>query len=281
MRGKKTIVVPSGTREMRSSCSLQRESTRAKGKVTVVGIGPGSVDHITNKALSEIKSADVIIGFNFYIQQIRAVIRRNTKVYTSGMGHEVERALLALKLASRKKNVVVVSGGDPGVYGMAGPVLEAASRSNINVNVDVVPGVTAATASAASLGAPLMTDFAIISLSDLLTPQKKILERVKMAAKGDFILVLYNPQSRTRRDPIRLVHRILMRHRRPTTPVGIVTAFARKEEKVVVTTLERMLDHEIDMMSTIIVGNSSTTTFKGKMLTPRGYYRFNCPTLKR
>jgi precorrin-3B C17-methyltransferase len=242
-----------------------------RGRIVVIGIGPGGLDHITGRALTEIKSADVIIGFNIYIQQIRKAIRRRTKIYSSGMSHEIERALLALKLALEGKRVAVVSSGDPGVYGMAGPVLEATSRSSININTTVVPGVTAATAAAAGLGAPLMTDFATISLSDLLTPRREILKRARMAAKGDFVLVLYNPQSRTRKDPLKLAHQILMAHRRPTTPVGIVSAFARKGERVVITTLKEMLDHKVDMTTTIIVGNSSTVTLQGKMLTPRGY----------
>jgi precorrin-3B C17-methyltransferase len=244
-----------------------------KGRVTVVGIGPGSIDHITKRTMAEIRSADFIVGFSFYIQQIRRLIRASTRVYSSGMGYEIDRASLALKLASRGKRVAVISGGDPGVYGMAGPVLETARRLGSDVDVKVIPGITAATAAAARLGAPLMTDFAVISLSDLLVPRKKILEHVENAAKGDFVLVLYNPQSRTRKDPLRLVRRMLIRYRKPTTPVGIVTDYARKRERTVVTTLERMLDHEIDMTSTIIVGNSSTVTFNGGMLTPRGYYR--------
>jgi len=242
-----------------------------RGKIAVIGIGPGGLDHITNKALTEIKSADAIIGFNIYIQQIRKAIRGRTEVYSSGMSHEVERASLALKLASKGKRVVVVSSGDPGVYGMAGPVLEAAIRSSVNIDTSIVPGVTAATAAAASLGAPLMTDFATISLSDLLTPRREILKRVRMAAKGDFVVVLYNPQSHTRKDPLKLAQEILMAHRRPNTPVGIVSAFARKGERAVITTLKEMLDHKIDMTTTIIVGNSTTVTPQGKMLTPRGY----------
>jgi precorrin-3B C17-methyltransferase len=189
------------------------------------------------------------------------------------MGHEIDRAALALELASRGKNVAVVSGGDPGIYGMAGPIIETADKLGMNVDVVIVPGVTAATASAASLGAPLMTDFAVISLSDLLISRNRILERVKTALKGDFVLVLYNPQSRARKEPLRLVHQMLMKFRKPTTPVGIVTAYARAGEKTIVTTLERMLDHEIGMASTILVGNSSTRIFNEKILTPRGYYR--------
>ena len=244
-----------------------------RGRVTVVGIGPGSIDHMTTRAIHELQSADSIVGFGVYIQQVRNVIRPDARVYTSGMGHEVGRASLALKLAARGKKVAVVSGGDPGVYGMAGPIIETANKLGIDVDVVVVPGITAATASAASLGAPLMTDFAVISLSDLLVPRNRILERVETALKGDFVLALYNPQSRARKEPLRLVHQMLLKYRKPTTPVGIVTAYARAEEKTIVTTLERMLDHEIGMASTILVGNSSTRTFNEKIFTPRGYYR--------
>lgn len=248
-----------------------QRSTR-RGKVTVVGIGPGSIDHMTTRAINEIRSADSIVGFAFYIHQVRSVISPRARIYSSGMGHEIDRASLALKLASRGEKVAVVSGGDPGVYGMAGPIIETAKKLGVKVDVVVVPGVTAATASAASLGAPLMTDFAVISLSDLLVPRNRILERVKAALKGDFVLVLYNPQSRARKEPLRLVHRILMKYRKPSTPVGIVTAYGRRGEKTIVTALERMLDYEIDMASTIVVGNSSTRTFNEKILTPRGYY---------
>jgi precorrin-3B C17-methyltransferase len=244
-----------------------------RGKVTVVGIGPGSKDHITTRAIHELRSADSIIGFGFYINQIRSIIRRRARVYSSGMGHEIDRASLALRLASKGKKVAVVSSGDPGVYGMAGPIIETAHKLRMNVDVTVVPGVTAATAAAASLGAPIMTDFAVISLSDLLIPRNRILERVRSALKGDFVLVLYNPQSRSRKEPLRLVHQTLLRYRKPTTPVGIVTGYARKGETTVVTTIERMLDHDINMESTIIVGNSTTEIFNGKILTPRGYYR--------
>jgi len=250
----------------------RRSNRDRRGKVTVVGIGPGGVAHITTKAVNELRSADSIVGFGFYISQIRSLIRPTARIYSSGMGHEIDRASLALELASKGKKVVVVSGGDPGVYGMAGPVIETIKRLDRKVDLAIVPGVTAATAAAASLGAPLMTDFAVVSLSDLLISRNKILERVKTAIKGDFVLVLYNPQSRSRREPLRLVHQILLKYRNPTTPVGIVTAYGRAAEKTTVTTLERMLDHEIGMESTIVVGNSSTITFDEKILTPRGYY---------
>jgi precorrin-3B C17-methyltransferase len=256
----------------------RRSATKGKdhrGRVTVVGIGPGSIDHMTARAIQELHSADSIVGFGVYIHQIRNIIRPSARVYSSGMGQEVDRASLALKLAARGKRVAVVSGGDPGVYGMAGPIIETANKLGMNIDVFVVPGITAATASAASLGAPLMTDFAVISLSDLLVPRNRILERVEAALKADFVLVLYNPQSRSRKEPLRLVHRMLMKYRKPTTPVGIVTAYARAGEKTIVTTLERMLGYEIGMTSTILVGNSSTRTFNEKIFTPRGYYRLS------
>jgi len=227
---------------------------------------------MTTKAVSELRSANSVVGFAYYINQIRSLIRPGTRVYSSGMGHEIDRASLALELAGKGRKVAVVSGGDPGVYGMAGPILETASKLGVRVDVVIIPGVTAATASAASLGAPLMTDFACISLSDLLVPRKRILERAEAAVKGDFVLVVYNPQSRTRKEPLRLIHKMLLKHRKPTTPVGIVTAYGRVGERIIITTLERMLDHEIDMESTIVVGNSSTRTLNQKILTPRGYY---------
>jgi len=251
--------------------SANRERDRA-GRVTVVGIGPGGIDHMTTKAIHALRSADSIVGFASYISQVRSLIKPGVQVYCSEMGHEIDRASQALKLASRGKKVAVVSGGDPGVYGMAGPIVETASKLGMKVDVFIIPGVTAATAAAASLGAPLMSDFACVSLSDLLVPRRKILERVKAAVKGDFVLVLYNPQSRLRREPLRFVHRLLMKYRKPSTPVGIVTAYARDGEKSVVTTLDRMLDHEIGMESTIVVGNSSTRIFNQRMITPRGYY---------
>ena len=250
----------------------RRKKRSRKGRVTVVGIGPGGVEHITTKAIEELRSADSIVGFDFYVGQVRSLIRPIAKIYSSGMGHEIDRASLALQLAARGKKVVVVSGGDPGIYGMAGPVIETAKKLGRKVDITIIPGVTAATASAAGLGAPLMTDFAVVSLSDLLVPRNRILERVRAALKGDFVLVLYNPQSQSRREPLRLVHKMLKKYRRPTTPVGIVTAYGRAGEKITVTTLERMLDHEIGMESTILVGNSSTRIVDDKILTPRGYY---------
>lgn len=237
----------------------------------VVGIGPGNIENMTLKALREIKAADVVIGYKTFIELVESIMPNDAEVNKSGMGHEIERAELAVKKALEGKKVVVVSSGDPGVYGMAGPVLEVAEKEKADIKIEIVPGVTAATAVAGLLGAPLMTDFALISLSDLLTPWDVIEKRLKAAAKADFVIVLYNPQSRDRTEPIRRAHEILLSHRDPKTPIAIVKQATRKGEKITVTTLDEMLNNELDMLTTIIVGNSSTKTTSKGMLTSRGY----------
>lgn len=217
-------------------------------------------------ALEAIEIADVIIGYKTYTDIIEDLLV-GKEVLSSGMRREVDRAGKAIELAREGKTVAVVSSGDPGVYGMAGIVLEMAG----DVHVDVVPGVTAATAAAAALGAPLMHDFAVISLSDLLTPWVKIMTRLEAAGLGDFVVVLYNPKSKGRPTNINTAREILLWHKDPETPVGIVRCAKRGEESVVVTTLKDMLNEEIDMLTTVIVGNSQTRIENGKIITPRGY----------
>ena len=165
----------------------------------------------------------------------------------------------------------MVSSGDPGVYGMAGVVLEVAAKSKIPVPVEIVPGVTAATAASALLGAPLVSDFAVISLSDLLTPWEKIERRLEAAASADFSIVLYNPQSQGRIEPLAKAYEIMLKYINPKTPVGIVRQAGREGEQYTVTTLKDMLNCEIDMVTTIVVGNSATKVVSGKMVTARGY----------
>jgi precorrin-3B C17-methyltransferase len=154
---------------------------------------------------------------------------------------------------------------------MAGPVLEVAEKEGVNIPIEIVPGVTAATAVAAKLGAPIMGDFAAISLSDLLTPWSQIEKRLKAAAEADFVIVLYNPKSRSRKEPLVKAHEILLKYRSPDAPVGIVRNVGRKGEQIVITTVKEMLNHEIDMATTIIVGNSATRVLNQKMVTSRGY----------
>jgi precorrin-3B C17-methyltransferase len=187
------------------------------------------------------------------------------------MGKEVERAKTAVTKALEGKKVVMVSSGDPGVYGMAGVVLEVAAQEKTVIPVEIVPGVTAATAASAILGAPLVSDFAVISLSDLLTPWEKIERRLEAAASADFSIVLYNPQSQGRIEPLAKAYEIMLKYISPKTPVGVVRQAGREGEQYIVTTLKDMLNCEIDMVTTIVVGNSATKVVNGKMVTARGY----------
>ncbi|HCF71538.1 MAG TPA: precorrin-3B C(17)-methyltransferase [Syntrophomonas sp.] len=233
----------------------------------VVGLGPGDTDLLTPRALASIREADLIIGYKTYVDLIQDLIS-DKSVISSGMRKEIDRARLAVDEACAGKNVAVVSSGDPGVYGMAGIVLEVARNK---VPVEIIPGVTAATSSASVLGAPLMHDFAVISLSDLLTPWDTISQRLRAAAAGDFIMVLYNPRSKGRPENINQAREILLPLLNPQTPVGIVRCAQRGEQSSVITTLQDMLDSEIDMLTTVIIGNTQTRVEAGKMITPRGY----------
>lgn len=187
------------------------------------------------------------------------------------MMKEVERARQCLELAASGKKVALVSGGDPGIYAMAGLVFEMARERNDSVRIEVIPGIAALNACAARLGAPLMHDFAAISLSDLLTPWPLIEKRLEAAAQADFVIVLYNPKSKKRTEHIERAREIVLAQRGPETPVGIVTAATRENEVVALTTLEKMLEAEIGMQSCVIIGNSATFTWRDFMVTPRGY----------
>ncbi|MBZ4688192.1 MAG: precorrin-3B C17-methyltransferase / cobalt-factor methyltransferase [Clostridia bacterium] len=213
------------------------------------------------------EEADAIVGYKTYVELVKDIIK-DKEVVASGMRKEKARAEEAVKLALQGKCVAVISSGDPGVYGMAGITLEVADGK---VPVEMVPGVTAATAAAASLGAPLVHDFAVISLSDLLTPWNKIMSRLEASAMADMVIVLYNPRSKGRPDHIKTAREIILWHRDPQTPVGLVRSARRGKEEVTITTLKEMLNYEIDMLTTVIIGNSETMVKNGKMITPRGY----------
>lgn len=240
------------------------------GKIFLVGIGPGSKEHITPRAVQALMEAGVIIGYETYLELVREFLA-GKEVISRKMMQEVERAELAVEKAREGKSVALVSSGDPGVYAMASMVFEYLKEKNISLDVEVVPGITAANAAAALLGSPLGHDFAVISLSDLLTLWEVIEKRLESAAKGDFVVVLYNPKSKGRTQQIEKAQEILLKHRSPSTPVGIVRNAMREGESVVVTTLEKMLAYEIDMLTTIIVGNSESFVHDGKIVTPRGY----------
>jgi precorrin-3B C17-methyltransferase len=213
----------------------------------------------------------VVVGYSTYIKLIQPVVKADAEVVSGTMGKEVERAKTAVAKAKEGKWVVMVSSGDPGVYGMAGIVLEVAAQEKADLPVEIVPGVTAATAASAILGAPLVSDFAVISLSDLLTPWEKIERRLEAASSADFSIVLYNPQSQGRVEPLMKACEIMLKHIKPNTPVGIVRQAGREGENCKITTLKNLLNEEIDMVTTIVVGNSATKVVNSKMVTSRGY----------
>ena len=247
---------------------------RKLGKLFIVGLGPGDLEHLTFEAKEVLIRSDVIVGYKTYIELVRELIA-DKQVISTGMGEEVERAAKAVSLAVAGKTVSLVSSGDPGIYGMAGLVFELLHSRDYpgaaEVKLQVVSGVPALCTAAALLGAPLMHDFACISLSDRLTSWQVVASRLGMAAEGDFVIVLYNPRSSERQHQLAEARKILLQHRSGSTPVGIVDSAFREGQKVTITDLERMLDFDVGMTSTIVVGNSTTFTFDQWMVTPRGY----------
>lgn len=187
------------------------------------------------------------------------------------MMQEVDRCRKALELAENGENVSLVCGGDPGIYAMAGLVFELAKAHDSKVKIEIIPGIAALNACAARLGAPLMHDFAAISLSDLLTPWPLIEKRIAAAASADFVIVIYNPKSKKRAEHIGKAREIILQHRGPETTVGVVTAATREHEQITITTLDNLLEAEINMQSTVIVGNSKSFKWQDFMITPRGY----------
>jgi precorrin-3B C17-methyltransferase len=225
---------------------------------------------MSQNAFEIIKASEVIVGYKPYLDLLASLIK-GKEVISFGMTEELQRCTKAIEKAGENKIVALISSGDPGIYGMAGLVLEIARREKIDLDFEIIPGITAATAAAASLGAPIMNDFGMINLSDLLTPWEVIEKRLASAAVGDFVIVLYNPASKKRKQQIIKAKNILSKYKPPDTPVGIVRRARRGAEEVIITNLSRMLDQQIDMLTTVIVGNSSTFVWKNLMVTPRGY----------
>ena len=242
------------------------------GKIFIVGTGPGNVDEMTPKARALIDSADVIVGYKTYIKLIEKIIG-DKKVLDSGMRQEIQRAQLAIDEAQKNLNVAVISSGDAGIYGMAGLLIEMILNQpeNLQPKIEIAAGVSALNSAAAILGAPLMHDFAVISLSDLLTPFDLIKKRVKLAAEGDFVIALFNPKSKSRVTNINEVQKILLENRAGSTPVGIVTNAGRVDERKIISTLENFVDEQIDMFTLVLIGNSKTFVKGDYMITPRGY----------
>lgn len=233
---------------------------------------------MTLKAHKLLREVEVVIGYSTYVDLIESMLSSRQETITSGMGEEKLRANKAIELAEASRDVALISSGDPGIYGMAGLALEMIEEREKKLKVEVVPGVTAAAAAASSLGAPLMHDQAYISLSDHLTPWEHIAGRLEAAARADLIAVLYNPRSSQRKEHIKRARDIFLEYRTPETPVGIVRSARRGEEERIITTLEDMLKPEIDMLSLVIIGSTTTEvaedvmiTESGAMITPRGY----------
>ncbi|MBQ1868358.1 precorrin-3B C(17)-methyltransferase [Selenomonas sp.] len=243
------------------------------GKITVIGIGPGSLEDMTPRARKAIEAAEVVAGYNTYIKLVESLLA-GKKVIGTAMMQEIDRCRMAVAEAAAGRDTVVVSSGDAGVYGMAGLVLELILQLEPEERPEfggVIAGVSAVNAAASVLGAPLMHDFAVISLSNLLTPWELICKRVEMAAQGDFVTALYNPKSKKRVQNIEEVREIMLKFRDPKTPVGIVTAASREKETKVISTLEDFTQEEINMFSLVVIGNSQTYVKDGWMITPRGY----------
>lgn len=238
--------------------------------IYVVGIGPGKREHMTLEAIEAIKKSDHIVGYKTYVDLLGDLVD-GKNVHVNGMKQEVDRCNLALDISSEGNDVAVISGGDSGVYAMAGLVYELNSKRDKKEEIKVVQGVTSSVSAAAVLGAPLMHDFCHISLSDLLTPWELIEKRVRIASEGDFVICIYNPRSKGRPDNLKRAFEIMSESKSGDTPVGVVKNAGRDNEEVYVYTIDSM-DFEIcDMSTMVIVGNKESYVEDGKIITPRGY----------
>ena len=239
-------------------------------KVTVIGLGPGGGADLTGRARAALEECDLLVGYTAYIDLVKEDFP-DKETLSIGMRREVDRCRAAVEAALTGKSVAVVCSGDSGVYGMAGLIYEVAQEYD-PIDIEVVPGITAACGGAAVLGAPLTHDFAVVSLSDLLTPWEKIEARLTAAARADFVLCLYNPASKSRPDYLRRACDILLAAgKSPDTVCGTVRNIGRAGEEARILTLGQLRDTQVDMFTTVFVGNSQTKVLGGKMVTPRGY----------
>lgn len=250
---------------------MTNSTTEKRTVLSVVGLGPGAHDLMAPRARQAITTADTVIGYRTYLDLVQDCIPVDAEVISSSMMQEIDRCRTALELAESGKKVALVCGGDPGIYALAGLVFELAKATESTTTIEVIPGIAAINGCAAVLGAPLMHDFAAVSLSDLMTPWEVIEQRLEAAAAADFVLALYNPKSKKRTSQIVRAREILLAHRDGATPVGIVKGASRENESVVLATLDTMLDKDIGMQTTLIVGNSQTFVWNERMITPRGY----------
>ena len=238
-------------------------------RLYVIGIGPGGEDQMTLRAVRALEQCDCVAGYSLYLNLIRSLIQGKEQIQT-GMTREVDRCTAARDMALAGHAVAVISSGDAGIYGMAGLMFELC-QSYPEIEIEVIPGITAACSGGAVLGAPLTNDFAVVSLSNLLTPWETIEKRLYAAAQGDFCLCLYNPASKRRTDHLQRACDILLTERSADTPCGLVRNIGREGESFELTTLQELRNTTVDMLTTVFVGNSVTKIVNGRLVTPRGY----------
>ena len=238
-------------------------------KIYVVGIGPGNYEEMTLRAANALNASDVIIGYTVYVDLVKEHFAEK-EFLTTPMKKEVDRCVMAFEEAKKGKVVSMICSGDAGVYGMAGLMYQVGADYP-EVELEIISGTTAATAGAAVLGAPLIHDFCLISLSDLLTPWEKIESRLLHAAEADFVICLYNPSSRKRHDYLQKACDLMLRHKAEDTVCGLVGNIGREGEHSRILTLKELRDTQVDMFTTVFIGNSQTRNLNGKMVTPRGY----------
>lgn len=238
-------------------------------KIYVIGIGPGAYEQMTGKAIQAMKDSDVIVGYTVYVNLVKDYFPEK-EFMTTPMKKEVDRCVMAFEEAKKGRIVSMICSGDAGVYGMAGLMYEVGEQYP-QVELEIIPGVTAATGGAAVLGAPLIHDFCLISLSDLLTPWEKIEQRLLGASQADFVICLYNPSSKKRGDYLQKACDLMLRYKAPETVCGMVSNIAREGETSRIMTLKELREAKADMFTTVFVGNSQTRQIGGKMVTPRGY----------
>lgn len=243
-----------------------------KNKITVIGIGPGDPSDMTQGAVDALRNARVIVGYKYYVPFVKTLIRPDTEIIENGMKQERERIRKAFEITAQGKDVCVISSGDSGIYGMAPLVYEMKGELNADVDIEVIPGISAFQKAAAILGAPMGHDFCVVSLSDLMTPWQIIEKRITGAAMADFVTAIYNPKSNGRYWQLHRLKEIFLIHRDPNTPVGYVRQAGREEQKVSICTLADFDPEDVDMFTIVIIGNSCSRIIDGKFVTPRGYF---------
>lgn len=238
-----------------------------KGILNIVGIGSGEKETMTLKAYKTLENSDIIIGYKKYIDYVKEIFP-DKQYISNGMGSEIERCKICIEYAETGKDVSIVSSGDSGIYGMAGIILEIAESS---INVNIISGVTSSIEAASALGAPIMNDFVVVSMSDIMTPIKKIFKRIEYASKGDYVICIYNPKSNKRKNNIKDAFKIIEKIQGKDIIIGIVKNAGRNNQKIFLTTIQNINYDDIDMDSIVIVGNTDTYIKNGKMITKRGY----------